>query len=102
MPKRSRTPSPERASDVTGAPPAVGGAVVPPLPPAAVALHEGLVLVEVADPADLAAMLADPRFADLVLARVGERAVVVLPHFAPRLLLALAKAGHVATVEGEP
>ncbi len=102
MPKRPRTPSPDPALASPDAVPFGGGAVVPPLPPGAVALHEGLVLVEVADPADLAMLLGDPRLADLVLARVGERAVVVLPPFAPRLLLALAKAGHVATVEGEP
>lgn len=84
------------------APPFLGGAVVPPLPAGGVVVHEGLALLEVAEPADLAALLGNPRFADLVLARVGERAVVVLPHLAPRLLLALAKAGYVATVEGEP
>lgn len=102
MPKRPRTSSPDHAPNGAKVPPFVGGAVLPPLAPGEVALHEGLALLEVAEPADLAALLADPRFADLVLARVGERAAVVLPHLAPRLLRALAKAGHVATVEGEP
>ena len=78
------------------------GAAVPPLEPGAVAVHEGLALIEVADPADLTALLADPRLGELVLARIGERAVVALPQVAPRLLLAMAKAGHIATVEGEP
>ncbi|MFN2322875.1 MAG: hypothetical protein ABR510_07940 [Trueperaceae bacterium] len=75
---------------------------VPPLEPGTVAVHEGLALIEVADAADLAALLADPRIAELVLARIGECAAVVLPHVAPRLLLALAKAGHTPAVEGGP
>lgn len=74
---------------------------MPPLAPGEVALHEGLALIEVADSADLSALLADPRLAELVLARIGERAAVALPHLAPRLLLAMAKAGHIATIEDE-
>ena len=54
------------------------------------------------DAADLAALLADPRLAELVLARLGDRAAVALPQVAPRLLLAMAKAGYIATVDGEP
>jgi hypothetical protein len=79
----------------------IGGAEVPPLEPAAVVVHEGLAVIEVADTADLDALLLDSRFAELVLARIGERAAVALPQVAPRLLLALAKAGHIATVEGD-
>ena len=79
-----------------------GGVAIPPIEPGSVAVHEGLALIEVADPADLAALVADPRLAALVLARIGERAAVALPQAAVRLLLALAKAGHTPTVEGEP
>lgn len=78
-----------------------GGAEVPPLEPGAVVVHEGLAVIEVADPADLEMLLADSRLARMVLARIGERAAVALPQIAPSLLLALAKAGHIATVEGD-
>lgn len=81
---------------------ASAGARVPPLDPGTVAVHEGLAVIEVADAADLAALLADPRLAELVLARLGERAAVALPQVAPLLLLAMAKAGLIPTIEGEP
>ncbi|MBW6456162.1 MAG: hypothetical protein K0A98_09780 [Trueperaceae bacterium] len=111
MPKRPRTSrtaggragNAARAAGATAAATAVAaGASVPPLAPGEVAVHEGLALIEVADPADLAALLADPRLGEFVLARIGERAAVALPQVAPRLLLAMAKAGHIATIEGEP
>lgn len=86
----------------SGASTTIGGAEVPPLEPGAVVVHEGLAVVEVADAADLDVLLVDARFAGMVLARIGERAAVALPQVAPRLLLALAKAGHIATVEGDP
>ena len=109
MPKRPRTSrtAGDRAGGAANAAPATAataaaGASLPPLEPGEVAVHEGLALIEVADPADLTALLADPRLGELVLARIGERAAVALPQVAPRLLLAMAKAGHIATVEGEP
>ena len=89
------------ARTASGASTMVGGAAVPPLEPGAVVVHEGLAVIEVADPADLDVLLADSRLAGMVLARIGERAAVALPQVAPRLLLALAKAGHIATVEGD-
>lgn len=102
MPKLPRTSraTPLRAGAAATSPAA--GAAVPPLAPGTVAVHEGLALIEVADAADLAALLADPRLAELVLARLGDRAAVALPQVAPRLLLAMAKAGYIATVDGEP
>jgi hypothetical protein len=101
MPKRPRTPNPKRARGASGTA-TTGAADVPPLEGAAVAVHDGLALIEVADPADLAALLADPRLAELVLARIGENAAVALPQVAPRLLQALVQAGHTPTVEGDP
>ncbi len=110
MPKRPPSPRAAPAGADSGEPAApalaragaVGGATVPPLDAGTVAVHEGLTLIEVADPADLAALLADPRLAELILARIGERAAVALPQVAPRLLMALAKAGLTPTVEGGP
>ena len=107
MPKRPRKPRAAGAA-AAAAPTAsaggvtAGGARVPPLEPGTVAVHEGLAVIEVADPADLAALLADPRLAELVLARIGERAAVVLPQVAPLLLLAMAKTGQIPTIEGDP
>ena len=119
MPKRPRQPRTGRAPAGAGGPAAtgkpaegtraapgasttIGGAEVPPLEPGAVVVHEGLAVIEVPDPADLDVLLVDSRFAGMVLARIGARAAVALPQVAPRLLLALAKAGHIATVEGDP
>jgi hypothetical protein len=111
MPKRPRTSrtagggagkAPRAVTATPASTAAAAGASVPSLEPGAVAIHEGLTLIEVADPADLTALLADPRLGELVLARIGDRAAVALPQVATVLLLAMAKAGHIATVEGEP
>jgi hypothetical protein len=80
----------------------VAGATVPPVESGTVVVHEGLTIIEVADAADLDVLLADRRLAEFVLARIGDRAAVALPQAAARLLLALAKAGHTPTVEGDP
>jgi len=64
-------------------------------------VHDNLALLEVADPADLTALLSDPRIAALVLARISDHAAVALPDAAPWLLVELTKGGHTPTVEGE-
>lgn len=73
-----------------------------PLAAGEVALHEGLTIIETSDASDLTTLLADPRLASLVVARIGSTAAAVLPQAAPRLLLALIKAGHTPTVIGGP
>ncbi len=74
------------------------------VPPAAgeVVLHHGLTVIETSTEADLVALLSDPRLAPLVLARIGERAALVLPQAAPKLLLELKRSGRSATVSGGP
>jgi hypothetical protein len=64
-----------------------------------VVLHEGLTLVEVADPADLAALQADPRLKDFILARLSPNEAVVLPQHSQAFLKALLKAGHTPRVD---
>jgi len=64
-------------------------------------LHQELTVIEVADPNDLTGLLADPRLAGLVLARIGSTAAVVEPRSLPRLLTVLLKAGHTPTVLGD-
>jgi hypothetical protein len=75
---------------------------IDPLAPGQVMVHDSLALIEVDDPADLTALLSDPRIAPLLLARISDHAAVALPGAAPWLLLELTKAGHTPTIEGEP
>ena len=63
-----------------------------------VVLHEGLTLLEVADPADLSAIHADARLKDLILTRLSPTEAVVLPQHSQTLVKALLKAGHTPKV----
>jgi len=72
-------------------------AIVPP-EPGEVALHRDLAVVEAADATDLSSILAEPRIAKHVIARIGSTAAAVLPAAAPRLVSALRQAGHTPTV----
>lgn len=70
-----------------------------PLPAAGeVVLHEGLTLLEVADPADLSAIQADARLKDFILTRLSPTEAVVLPQHSQALVKALLKAGHTPKV----
>lgn len=64
-------------------------------------LHRDLTVIEVADPNELTSLLQDARVAELVLARIGPTAAVVDPVSTHRLLMALQKAGHTPTVDGD-
>lgn len=66
--------------------------------PTGVVLHHGLTLVEVADAADLSALLADPRLGDLVAARLSGTEAAVLPEHHQAFVKALLKAGHTPKV----
>lgn len=63
-----------------------------------VVLHEGLTLVEVADPADLTSLQADPRLQGFILTRLSPTEAVVLPQHSQNFLKALLKAGHTPKV----
>ncbi len=70
-----------------------------PLPVAGeVVAHEGLTLLEVADPADLSAIQADTRLKDFILTRLSPTEAVVLPQHSQTLIKALLKAGHTPKV----
>lgn len=70
-------------------------------PPPTPTLHAPLVLIEVADGADLSALLSDSRLAPLIVARLSDTAALALPGNARALLDALRKAGHTPKVAGE-
>jgi hypothetical protein len=65
-------------------------------PPSA---HVGLTLLEVADPADLKALEADPRIRPFLVRILSERHAAVLPGSHTALLEALKKAGHTPKVQ---
>ncbi len=70
-----------------------------PLPVAGeVVAHEGLTLLEVADPADLSAIQADARLKAFILTRLSPTEAVVLPQHSQALVKALLKAGHTPKV----
>ena len=67
-------------------------------PPSA---HVGLTLLEVADPADLRALEADPRIRPFLVRILSERHAAVLPGSHTALLEALKKAGHTPKVQAK-
>ena len=67
-------------------------------PPSA---HVGLTLLEVADPADLRALEADPRIRPFLVRILSERHAAVLPGSHAALLEALKKAGHTPKVQAK-
>lgn len=67
-------------------------------PPNGVVLHDGLTLLEVAEAADLSALLADPRLGDLVVVRLSGTEAAVLPEHHQAFVKALLKAGHTPKV----
>lgn len=86
--KTKRASTRHTATDPLGSLPAAGEVV----------LHEGLTLLEVADPADLAAIQADARLKDFILTRLSPTEAVVLPQHSGAFLKALLKAGHTPKV----
>ncbi len=88
MPTKKRTPAVPSQTDLLASLPAAGEVV----------LHEGLTLLEVADPADLSAIQADARLKDFILTRLSPTEAVVLPQHSQALVKALLKAGHTPKV----
>lgn len=100
MPEKRRShpgSDPQPTADVIGA---LGRFDPFPIPVGEVALHHDLTVIEVAEAADLTALLTNPRLSPLVLARISETAALVLPDATPRLLTELKKAGQAAIVTG--
>lgn len=71
------------------------------LPPGTTMLHRNVALLESDDPAELAALLANPRVASLVAARIGDRAALITPEAAHELHATLKRAGVSVTLVGE-
>ncbi|MEM7736313.1 MAG: hypothetical protein AAF267_11030 [Deinococcota bacterium] len=70
-----------------------------PLPRAGeVIAHEGVSLLELADPADLSAIMVHKKIAPHVLARLSETEALVLPDSRDALLKALKQAGYTPKV----
>jgi hypothetical protein len=62
--------------------------------------HHNLSLIEVADPADLSALMLDSRVRIYILARLSDTVAVALPQHHKALLEALRKAGHTPKLGG--
>lgn len=77
------------------------GPEIAPLAPGESMLHRHLALLEASDAAELTTLLANPRVAALVTARVSDTAIATTRQAAHELHLALKRAGVSVTVNGE-
>jgi hypothetical protein len=59
-----------------------------------IASHMNLTLLEVADPSDLSAMIADTRIGSLIAARLSDSSAIIVPDKTEALLKALKDGGH--------
>ena len=73
-------------------------ALLPLLRPEGAELHVSAAVVEVADPAQLAELAADPRIRRFLLARLSDTAALVDPGRAGDIEAALLDAGHTPKV----
>jgi hypothetical protein len=62
--------------------------------PNPIAAHMNLTLIEVADPTDLSALMADSRVGSLIAARLSDLSAIVTPDKTDALLKALKDGGH--------
>jgi hypothetical protein len=62
--------------------------------PNPIALHMNLTLLEVADPSDLNALMADARVGPLIAARLSNSSAIIVPDKTELLLKALKDGGH--------
>jgi hypothetical protein len=62
--------------------------------PNPIAAHMNLTLLEVADPTDLSALMADSRVGSLIAARLSESSAIITPDKTDALLKALKDGGH--------
>jgi hypothetical protein len=62
--------------------------------PTPIAAHMNLTLLEVADPTDLSALMADARVGSLIAARMSDSSAIITPDKTDALLKALKDGGH--------
>jgi hypothetical protein len=62
--------------------------------PNPIAAHMNLTLLEVADPTDLSALMADSRVGSLIAARLSDSSAIITPDKTDALLKALKDGGH--------
>ena len=62
--------------------------------PNPIAAHMNLTLIEVADPTDLSALMADSRVGSLIAARLSDSSAIITPDKTDALLKALKDGGH--------
>ena len=62
--------------------------------PNPIAAHMNLTLIEVADPTDLSALMADSRVGSLIAARLSDSSAIITPDKTDALLKALKEGGH--------
>lgn len=62
--------------------------------PIPIAAHMNLTLIEVADPTDLSALMADSRVGSLIAARLSDLSAIITPDKTDALLKALKDGGH--------
>jgi hypothetical protein len=62
--------------------------------PNPIAAHMNLTLIEVADPTDLSALMADSRVGSLIAARLSDLSAIITPDKTDALLKALKDGGH--------
>jgi hypothetical protein len=62
--------------------------------PNPIAAHMNLTLLEVADPTDLSALMADARVGSLIAARLSDLSAIITPDKTDALLKALKDGGH--------
>jgi hypothetical protein len=62
--------------------------------PNPIAAHMNLTLLEVADPTDLSALMADARVGSLIAARLSDSSAIITPDKTDALLKALKDGGH--------
>jgi hypothetical protein len=62
--------------------------------PSPIAAHMNLTLIEVADPTDLSALMADSRVGSLIAARLSDLSAIITPDKTDAFLKALKDGGH--------
>jgi hypothetical protein len=86
VPKKSVSSKPSSSKSVSSKPSSGN--------PNPIAAHMNLTLLEVADPTDLSALMADARVGGLIAARLSDSSAIITPDKTDALLKALKDGGH--------